>query len=358
MLKRLLIRRMILSGLCVALALVFGAASAQAARPRKKSGGNTNNQCVYAYKNGAAQASAGQMRLALESLKSCAHAHCGMAIFKECSRRAVMLEADIPSVVPLVVDASGQTLPDVQVTMDGEMLVSKIDGRAINVDPGEHEFVFKNDKGVLGTIKVIVPQGQRNRPLTLELGGAQRPTAARASAPAPASPAPAPAAAAAEAPAAAPAPAAESAEAPAASGTGPAGGAAATAEASIDVAPPEEPGSAAQGGRGIAPYILGGVGVLGVAGYGLFTYWGNQDNEKLAECKPDCKPEAVTHIKRMHLAGKIAGAVGLAALLGGTWLYLTSGSGTAGEVALGNSRFRLDVAPVASGGMAAVSGSF
>jgi hypothetical protein len=350
MLKGLQIRRMFQLGVC-ATVLVFGASS-QAAPPKKSkssksSSSETKTQCVYAYKNGAAQAAAGQMRLALESLKSCAHAHCGTAVFKECSRRAVMLEADIPSVVPLVVDAGGRTVADVQVTMDGEMLVSKIDGRAINVDPGEHEFAFKNERGVLGTLKVIVPQGQRNRPLTLELSGSHRPSAA-ARASAPAAPAPAQVAA---------APAAS--ESASTSESPPTPSAAPTEDASVDMAPAEAPATASKWRRpGLLPTVLGGVGVLGLTGYGLFTYWGNQDNRLLDECKPDCKPSSVTHIRRMFLTGKIAAGVGLAALVGGTLLYLTSGSSSSTEVALGDSRYRLDVAPTASGGVAAFSGSF
>ena len=79
------------------------------------------------------------------------------------------LESDIPSVVPLVSDENGEPRVDVQVTIDNELLTSRLDGRALPIDPGMHEFSFTADGAVLATQRLMIVQGQRNRPIAITL---------------------------------------------------------------------------------------------------------------------------------------------------------------------------------------------
>jgi hypothetical protein len=48
----------------------------------------------------------------------------------------------MPSLVLLAKDDSGNDVVDVHVTMDGKPLVDKLDGAAIEIDPGSHELTF------------------------------------------------------------------------------------------------------------------------------------------------------------------------------------------------------------------------
>ena len=45
-------------------------------------------------------------------------------------------------IVPIVTDNTGAALIDVKVKVDGEALTTRLDGRPLAVDPGEHEFAF------------------------------------------------------------------------------------------------------------------------------------------------------------------------------------------------------------------------
>jgi hypothetical protein len=52
--------------------------------------------------------------------------------------------------------------------MDGELLMSRIDGRSADVDPGMHEFVFSTEQGDVHSEKILILQG-RNRVISVAL---------------------------------------------------------------------------------------------------------------------------------------------------------------------------------------------
>jgi hypothetical protein len=93
------------------------------------------------------------------------------------------------------------------------------------------------------------------------------------------------------------------------------------------------------------------VGVAGIAGYGLLTYWGRKDNDKLAECSPACNPAAVDHIRKLYTIADVSLGVGIAALVGGTsWWYVKSRRS--------KEAVAVDVQPIRSGALASVKGAF
>lgn len=76
---------------------------------------------------------------------------------------------DIPSIAPVVTDASGARMVDVEVKMDGKLLVSRLDAQEIAVDPGLHEFSFRAGNSVV-TRKIMIAQGERSHRLSISLG--------------------------------------------------------------------------------------------------------------------------------------------------------------------------------------------
>src|SRR5262249_15802740 len=78
----------------------------------------------------------------------------------------------IPSVVPVVTDETGAPRVDVQVRIDGELVATQLDGRALPVDPGMHEFSFTMDGNVIARQKLMILQGQRNRQIAATLRSA------------------------------------------------------------------------------------------------------------------------------------------------------------------------------------------
>jgi hypothetical protein len=125
----------------------------------------------------------------------------------------------------------------------------------------------------------------------------------------------------------------------------------AKSEADADVTPKR--------GASWAAYALGGLGLVGVGGAGLFTYWGRTDNATLrSSCAPDCNPASVHHVRMVYLAADVSAAVGVTSLIASTWLFLHS-TGSDEKPPKEMARLRLlDVRPSASGAIATIGGTF
>jgi hypothetical protein len=297
----------------VVLALVSSAAHAE------------NKACASAYHGAQQLERAGRLHEAQGLASKCVKRACGRFYANACTAIFTRLEADLPSVVAVVTDG-GEPRTDVAVEMDGVALTPATHGHAVIIDPGLHEFSFKAGGEVLGREKVLVLQGQRNRLVTLSLH--PRVEAPAVALPAVVSP-----------PVAAPPPPApeplevEKMETP-------------------PPRPPRPSGSA-------APYLLGAVGVAGLGGYALLTYWGRKDNDLLAGCTPNCAPATVDHIHKLYLAADVAAGVGVAALLASAWLALRSSPpDDAARARSGPRAYALGVAPARGGGVAEVRGQF
>jgi len=294
---------------------------------------------------------------------SCAQAPCGGFLRQQCSSKYNQLESDTPSVVLIVTDAAGAPRADVQVRMDGDVFAPQLDGRALTVDPGMHEFSFSADGVVFATQKVMIVQGQRNRFITavarMAGGGKQkhmvaqserdRSTVTPASASAPAKRMPGTAKVAVK----------EAAKDKDDEDATSAEAAAAPAVAPITEAPmpaDEKPEESAKKSGSVLPYIVGGLGLAAIGGGALLTYWGRKDNDSLGNCSPACNADSVSHIKRLYLGADIALGVGVAALGAAYWIHVVTSRPH--EEKPTEEALRFGVLPTPSGGFASVAGGF
>lgn len=159
----------------IAVVLFATGARGEMAPPNQSTDGDRT--CMTAFKTAQEREQAGHLVEASQLFYSCDVDTCSTALWEECAASAARLHASLPSVVPLVVDAVGQPRIDmlnVRVKMDGALLTSQIDGRALPVDPGTHEFSFDMGGVVLGTQKVTILKGQRNRTIALALRVAEK----------------------------------------------------------------------------------------------------------------------------------------------------------------------------------------
>ena len=315
--------------------------------------------CAATYKSALQLEQSARLRQAKELLLSCAKATCGATIKQRCLSRYQQLDADIPSVVPLVSDENGDPRTDVQVTIDNELLTSRLDGRALPVDPGVHEFSFTVDGAVLATQKIMIVQGQRNRPISIALQKDKRGKRAAILSSAPAT-------SAIDAKAALDKNAIEKQdlEKPERAETPPRVEKKASAEKSApektesdtDSTEPPPVETKSKGGPGVVPYVLGSVGIVGLGAGAMLTYWGRKDNDALAQCAPDCQQGSVDHIRKMYLASDIALGLGGAALATGLIWYIASPPSK--EKSRSEASYHFDVQPTPNGGFASVSGRF
>ncbi|HET6146284.1 MAG TPA: hypothetical protein VFH68_02040 [Polyangia bacterium] len=104
-----------------------------------------------------------RLRAERAELLSCAAARCPPDIRNECLRRVDDINATIPSIIFVVKDADGNDVSAVKVTMDGEPMVDRLDGIAIAVDPGAHDFTFEMASRPPVRRTFVIGEGEKRR---------------------------------------------------------------------------------------------------------------------------------------------------------------------------------------------------
>jgi hypothetical protein len=355
MFHKRLTSRLVPIGLC-------GAVIVLTASPARSERLGDERACVSAFKKAREHEQSGKLQDAKDNLMSCAQAPCSGFLRQQCSSKYNQLEADTPSVVLIVTDGSGAPRADVQVRMDGEVFAPQLDGRALTVDPGMHEFSFSADGNVFATQKVMIVQGQRNRFITAMVRGggssgggkkhmiaqSERPSVTPASVTAPGKHAGTTKVAMKDAD--------KDKDEEAGSSDAPA---AHPAAVSINEAPmpaDDKPEETAKRSGSVLPWIIGGVGVAAIGGAGLLTYWGRKDNASLSACRPNCAVGATDKIKMRYLEADIALGVGVAALGAAYWIHVVTSRPQ--EEKASEEALRFNVLPTSSGGFASVAGRF
>src|SRR5262245_42416296 len=163
--NRLINRTIQIAALGSAVTLCAAPGSSEPDKP-EKTGKKGPSACKLAFNSAKDLEQSGHLLQARETYRLCAKATCSAFLKTECSTRYTQIGTDIPSIVPIATDAAGVPRDDVQVTMDGSLLTSRLDGRAYNVDPGVHEFSFTAGGGVIATQKLTIVAGQRNQPIS------------------------------------------------------------------------------------------------------------------------------------------------------------------------------------------------
>ena len=142
--------------LLIALANVLSAVQGHAAEPTKQ-------QCVSANERAQDLRRAAQLRQARAELVQCVSASCPGPVREDCAQRLTEVDLAMPTVVLVAKDNAGNDLSTVVVTMDGLPVADSLDGTAIQVDPGEHRFIFEGGGLPPAEKVVVVREGEKNR---------------------------------------------------------------------------------------------------------------------------------------------------------------------------------------------------
>jgi hypothetical protein len=126
--------------------------------------------CVDANEQAGPLRHAGKLREARASLRLCSAESCPVAVRKDCIAAAAQADADVPTITFSVQGPRGDDLTAVVVTLDGQPLVDRLDGKAVDVDPGEHLFRFETAGLPPVEKRIVVIQGQKNRQEKVQLG--------------------------------------------------------------------------------------------------------------------------------------------------------------------------------------------
>jgi len=157
---------------CVAVvvALLGGSrdAAAQAWKKRRE-------ECANASEEGQLSKVKGQLRAAREKLLSCAEKTCPGPIRKDCEAGLAELERLTPSLVFGAKDRDGKDLFDVKISFDGKPLVERLDGKAVEVDPGEHTLLFEAPGLPPHEEKILIREGEKARVVVATLAKKEAP---------------------------------------------------------------------------------------------------------------------------------------------------------------------------------------
>jgi hypothetical protein len=119
----------------------------------------TKGQCVDANTQAQVLRKQGSFKAARTALRTCSDPSCPGIVRNDCSARLDELARIMPSVI---LEASGGAT-GVSVTLDGEPAPGPLDGRPIEVDPGEHHIVFRAPGRDPVTRVVTLDEGEKNR---------------------------------------------------------------------------------------------------------------------------------------------------------------------------------------------------
>jgi hypothetical protein len=184
---------------------------------------------------------------------------------------------------------------------------SKLDGNAVQVDPGTHTFRFEPAQGTAGEQQVLVLEGEKTRVITFTMTG---PTA------------------------------------------GAGGG-------STVEPPPEQPSSGS--GQKTLAFVVGGVGVAALAGGIIFGAMGSSQassDKNPGGCAPNCSDDEVSSIKTKLLVSDILIPVGIVGVGAAVVLYLTAGGSSKAAATTGSNHIHFDAAPTKNGAAFGLGGSF
>jgi hypothetical protein len=126
--------------------------------------------CLDAASKGQTLRDAHKLVEARQQLRICAAATCPAVVQTDCVGWLADVEQALPSVVVSAKSGAGADLVDVKVSVDGQLLSSRIDGQAVAMDAGPHTFHFEGADGTSLDQQVVVREGEKNQTIAVVLG--------------------------------------------------------------------------------------------------------------------------------------------------------------------------------------------
>ena len=123
----------------------------------------TKDECIDANEAAQSLGQTGKLIAEKQKLLVCVASSCPGPIRQDCGQRLADVEAKMPTLVLEAQDDGQHDLAAVRVTMDGRPLFDRLDGKALQVDPGEHHFVFEASGLSRAEKTIVVREADKNR---------------------------------------------------------------------------------------------------------------------------------------------------------------------------------------------------
>lgn len=230
-------------------------------------------QCITASETAQKLRDQHKLSQAREQFLVCARDACPPVIKQDCTEQAQKIADKMPSIVVRAKGKSGD-LVNVTVSMDDKIITAKLDGAAVQVEPGIHKIKLEAPGEASIEQQVVIAEGEQNRVLDFSFGG----------------------------------------------------------PSVKDSNPPPDDTRPTKRGFPIVPTIVAGVGV---AAFGMFATFGLIGRSEFSDaektCKPTCGNDKVDSIRTKLIVADVSLAVGATAVVGATVLYILHFSGGSGE---------------------------
>jgi hypothetical protein len=125
--------------------------------------------CTDAYAQAQTLRDAHKLKDARDQLRICSQSTCTAFIVKECTTWLLEVEKGVPTVVITAKDSVGADLVDVRVSVDGQLLTTKLDGQAVAINPGSRLLHFEFADGTQLDRQVLVKEGEKNQEVAVVL---------------------------------------------------------------------------------------------------------------------------------------------------------------------------------------------
>lgn len=271
--------------------------------------------CLEAHSSSQSLRKESKLLEARQRLLICAADACPQMVRNDCAPWLDEVNGMIPSVV-FVARKDGRDLTEVAVFADGAQLVSRLDGRPVEVDPGPHKLRFETPGSAPIERDVVISVGQRGREESVDFGGAAAPAASAVPPPA--------------------------------------------ASAPVVAAPTPAVSAHVQRPVPASTWIFCGVGLAALTVGTVFEVRGMSIRGDLDDqgCKPYCSKSDVQSGERSVLAGDIALGVGVVSLAAAAFTFFTRPEAPAAERSAMGWRPRLRLDARSGGAAAALTGTF
>ena len=250
----------------MALVAVLAPALARGAPPPSKAA------CIEAYKSSQELSRAGSLTQARSAALICAREPCPAVLRKDCADWVADVEQRLPTLLVVLRDESGRDMMGARVLVDGVEVASHLDGRTIEVDPGERIVEVIAEGRTPLKQSILARERDKGREVLFTFEAAAKVT------------------------------------------TGPPAG---------PVLPPQPTEKPAPRPLPWTFWTGAAASAVGVAGFGVFGGSGLALRGELSSCKPGCTEERIDHGRTTFLVADVFLGVAVVGAGIATWIYLT-----------------------------------
>ena len=125
--------------------------------------------CLNSSEQGQKLRQQGKLQEAQKQFQICAQRECPGIVQRDCTQWLTEVSSSLPTVTLSVQDEKGRDIIDVQVSVDGKNLLSRLEGKTIPVDPGVHTFRFEADGKAPLEERVVISEGDKAKKIAVTL---------------------------------------------------------------------------------------------------------------------------------------------------------------------------------------------